>query len=665
MLKRAYSLLQIKSVNDDLRVITGMATTPTPDRIGDIVEPLGVKYTNPLPLLWQHRSDKPIGTVRFDKPTEDGVAFSARMPTVDEPGALKERIDEAWQSVKLGLVRGVSIGFRSLDHSYMDDGGIRFRETEVLELSLVTIPANAEATIETIKSIDDEIRAASGRTLSPVERKRPGATGPRNAKSPAPKDARTMPRTIAEQISAFEATRAAKTARMNELMQKSADEGVTLDQAESDEYDTLEEDVQRIDQHLKRLRSLEQANKAAAIAVEKVDTPSRASELRGGVSVQVLAKQLPKGTRFTRYVIALANARGNIMQAHEIAKRWQDTPEVAEVLKAQMMVGTTDYEMFAKAAVEAGTTTDTTWAAPLVVYQNLQNEFIELLQPLTIIGRIPGLRRVPFKIKVPRQTGGATVNWIGEGKVKPVSSLAFDTVTLEHHKIAGIVPMTEELVRLSNPSAEMLVRDNLIAEIVKFMDIAFVDPAADAQAGVRPASITNGVTPVTATGATPDALRADLKTLVNSFLDGNLSMAGAVLLMTQQQAFAISLMTNALGQAEFPNIDVNGGRLGGLPVITSEALPATGSSPTDGYPIILVKAPEIMLADDGEVSIDASREASLNMDSAPDSPISASTTLISLWQHNMIAIKAERWVSWQKRRADAVGFIQYAKYADS
>ena len=49
-MKRAYSLLEIKAVDDDQRVITGIATTPEPDRVGDIVEPMGAKFANPLPL---------------------------------------------------------------------------------------------------------------------------------------------------------------------------------------------------------------------------------------------------------------------------------------------------------------------------------------------------------------------------------------------------------------------------------------------------------------------------------------------------------------------------------------------------------------------------------------------------------------------------------------
>lgn len=163
-MNRAYSILTVKAIEEDQRIIRGVATTPSPDRVGDIVEPLGVKFKNPMPLLWQHQADKPVGTVKFDKPTKDGITFEAKLANVDEPGTLKDRIDEAWQSVKAGLVRAVSIGFRSLEHAFMENGGIRFAESEVMELSLVTIPANADATITQIKSIDTELRAASGIT---------------------------------------------------------------------------------------------------------------------------------------------------------------------------------------------------------------------------------------------------------------------------------------------------------------------------------------------------------------------------------------------------------------------------------------------------------------------------------------------------------------------
>jgi HK97 family phage prohead protease len=152
--RRAFSLLTVKAVNEDERVIRGVATTPASDRVGDIVDPLGVKFINPMPFLWQHRHDQPIGTVKFDTPTAEGINFEARLPQVDDAGILKDRIDEAWQSIKLGLVRAVSIGFRPIEYSFIDGGGIRFAESEVYELSAVTIPANASAVMTSIKSID-------------------------------------------------------------------------------------------------------------------------------------------------------------------------------------------------------------------------------------------------------------------------------------------------------------------------------------------------------------------------------------------------------------------------------------------------------------------------------------------------------------------------------
>lgn len=159
---RAYSLLTVKRVSEDDRIIEGIATTPTPDRLGDIVEPKGAEFKLPIPLLWQHNSREPIGHVTEAKVGDDGIAVVARFARIDEPGKLKDRLDEAWQSVKSGLVQGLSIGFQSIERSYIEDSySIRFLRWAWHELSVVTIPANAEASITTLRSLHDQ--AASGR----------------------------------------------------------------------------------------------------------------------------------------------------------------------------------------------------------------------------------------------------------------------------------------------------------------------------------------------------------------------------------------------------------------------------------------------------------------------------------------------------------------------
>lgn len=162
MQNRAYSFLEVKSIDEDKRVIRGIATTPTVDRMGDIIDPLGVKFDNPMAFLWQHRHDQPIGQVKFEKPTKSGIDFEATIASIDEPGTLKDRLDEAWQSIKLGLVRAVSIGFRPIEYAFMENGGIRYSEAEVYELSAVTIPANSDALITQVKSIDAALRAEAG-----------------------------------------------------------------------------------------------------------------------------------------------------------------------------------------------------------------------------------------------------------------------------------------------------------------------------------------------------------------------------------------------------------------------------------------------------------------------------------------------------------------------
>lgn len=170
-MKRAFSVVTIKAMDEDQRLITGIASTPTPDRAEDIVEPAGAQFKLPLPFLYQHDSEQPIGHVRKAKVTKEGIEVEVKLVKADQPGKLKERLDQAWQEIKLGLVRGLSIGFRPLETTRIDGSyGLRFLKWEWLELSAVTIPANADATISTVKAsaaimMRSTMKAAFERTL--------------------------------------------------------------------------------------------------------------------------------------------------------------------------------------------------------------------------------------------------------------------------------------------------------------------------------------------------------------------------------------------------------------------------------------------------------------------------------------------------------------------
>jgi HK97 family phage prohead protease len=187
IIQRAYSLIEVKAVEEDGEhyFFRGTATTPTPDRMKDVLDPFGARFASVIPLLWQHDAVKPVGLTTLGTPTKKGIPFDSRIPIVKEAGALKDRIDEAVQSVRYKLVAAVSVGFRVLNDAVerLKDGGLLFKEYEIMELSLVTIPAQAEATISYIKSIDREQLAASGRKqFAPVRLITPGESGTKGVK---------------------------------------------------------------------------------------------------------------------------------------------------------------------------------------------------------------------------------------------------------------------------------------------------------------------------------------------------------------------------------------------------------------------------------------------------------------------------------------------------
>lgn len=466
-----------------------------------------------------------------------------------------------------------------------------------------------------------------------------------------------MAKSIADQIKDLEATLLAKTGAQKDLLQKGASEGRTTNEQEAQAFDDLDSEIEQIKKDLARYRTLERHELSMAKGVNGAQGTDPATAARQARSPHITIQEpvLAKGAGFARLVGCFAASKGVPMQAMEIAKH--RFPNDAKLHSALGVMSRYNGEHLVKAAVDIGTSTDSDFAAPLVNYSVLANEFIDYLRPMTVVGRIPGLRNVPFNVRVPRQTGGATAQWVGEGKPKPVGQQAFDYVSLGYTKLAIISAITQELARFSQPNAELLIRDDLAKSIVQQMDADFLEPSNAGTANVKPASITNGIAAIGSTGITEAAIRADVKALFASYVSNNVDPSGSVWLMPTSTALSLSLQVNALGQPAFPGVTMNGGTFFGLPVITSESAGfVSDASPTEKM-VVLVKPSDILIADDGQVTIDTSSEASVQMDSAPTDPVVAATVLISAFQQNLMFIRAERFVNWVRGRTAAVAVL--------
>jgi len=125
-----------------------IASTATPDRMGDIIEQSGWvldNYKKNPVILWQHRSSEPIGRANNIQVTERGLEVQIEfMPEDVNPTAA--RIEKM---VKEGFLNAVSVGFDPIEYTERDTDSwsYHFTKQELLEISIVTVPANAEALV--------------------------------------------------------------------------------------------------------------------------------------------------------------------------------------------------------------------------------------------------------------------------------------------------------------------------------------------------------------------------------------------------------------------------------------------------------------------------------------------------------------------------------------
>ena len=440
--------------------------------------------------------------------------------------------------------------------------------------------------------------------------------------------------TLAEQIKALQAKMLAAVEKRDAMVVKSATEGVALTAAQFVEIDGINEALAADQKQLDALKATEKSMAARAVAVPATEPAVTVTD-KSAVSVTPNA---PKGSAFTRTAMVLAKAKGNLTLAQSLAEaHYKDDAVVTGIVKA---------------AVSAGTTQVAQWAGNLIYPEQYAGDFVELLYPQTVLGRL-NLRKIPFNIRVSTQNQGTSVGWVGEAQPAPVTSAGFDKIFLTWAKAYGIAVMSDELIRFSNPAAEALVQADLLKAMAKGLDLSFLSSAA-AVANVSPAGMLNGVTAVPASGNTAEALIADIETLVAPFIAANIDLTNAKLLMSPARARAIGSIRNALGNKFFPDISQAGGVLENFPVLTSNNV--TGSV------IVLLVPDEIYLSEDAGPQIDISTEASIIMDSNPAGV--SSPELVSMFQNNMVAVRIGQFINWQARRPGlCAGYISGAAYS--
>ena len=342
-----------------------------------------------------------------------------------------------------------------------------------------------------------------------------------------------------------------------------------------------------------------------------------------------------RGLSATRYLRAMTVARGDPIaaQAYAESQNWSDRNRVVQAIRA---------------AVDP---LDSTGADAML--GPVATDLVELVSAASIVGKLPALRRVPMNARSTAVTTGATAAWRGEGTPITVSKLALASITtLTPLSVASVVVVTRELVRFSDPSVDAVLRRDLQRALASALDSAFIDASNAGESAVKPASVTNGVSAVPSTGASVAQIGADLQAAIEALLDAGGDLTSAAWVVNPRTASFIAGLRGSGGSPVHPEATCIGGRLLGLPLIASSAVPiaATTGEPTT---ITLIDSSGVVFAENG-AHLEVAQHASLQLDDAPTSDPSEQ---VSLWQQGLAAWRATLHVNWVAARAGCVAVI--------
>jgi HK97 family phage prohead protease len=617
------------------------------DRMGDIIEPDGWRldnfHKNPI-ALFSHDPLLPIGKWH-DVGVRKGQ-LTGRLELMPAETNLQRQIQTA---VKAGVLRAVSVGFHSDAAEPMKGGGLRFTEAELVECSLVSVPANPNAlAIAKALGISREGQSLIFGVHANEERGLPGGFHGVHAKR-------------------GDVSRKFRAMNYSERIESAQQDVVALqDQLaglpDAEDVAKVSDLTQRIAEVKNKIFAWVEAEKAlgseaAPITVPKdritVYSPQQSLPSSAPKAwAQPKRKETPVGDHILRHFAATTIA---------YVKR-----QPVDVALAELYGSYGDFEQTkgivewrTRAATAPATTTTAGWAAELAVTG--QGEWFNavmagsIFQPVAARGMNITLGRYN-QISMPTRAATPTIagSFVAEGAPIPVRQAAFTPVTIGLKKMAVITSYTREIAEHSTPEIETILRQLIMDDTGVAVDTVFIDNVA--VSSIRPAGIRNGVSGLTPTaGGGFAALVGDLKAMVGALAAVN-AMGSLVWIMNPVQQIAISLTQNAGGDFPF-QADINANRLLGYGVVISSTVPA-------GM-VILINADDLMVVQGDTPRFDVSDQATLHFEDTTPLQITtgaqgsavAATPVRSMFQTDSLALRMILPMNWALRRTGSVAWV--------
>ena len=270
---------EIKADTDE-RTLTAIASTSNPDRDHDVLPSDGWNLKNfkknPVMLYGHDSRDLPVATVTDIKQDGEKLVFKARFP---KPG-IHDFADKVYELYKDGILRAFSVRFSSKDYEKNDYGGLTFKKSELLEISAVTIPANAEALVQQVKQLKESDNDMA------------------DTKAPEKKEEKVL---TMEEVEA-------KIKEMTENMEKNATEkaNALFEDTKKEYEETIKEQRKALEELNKRLNELKEAEKARAEA-EKIAKEQEKKEIGAMKKAPAVIEKHTDETRVKDYFMAMLN----------------------------------------------------------------------------------------------------------------------------------------------------------------------------------------------------------------------------------------------------------------------------------------------------------------------------------------------------------------------